>query len=703
MAEKQNELADINDPMNFLNRELSILKFHRRVLAEAKDLSIPLLERVKFVGIVGSIMDEFFMVRVGTLLQQQGDVDSDFYYENMTPRQQLIAVRKEAQSIIKETQNYFLDVLMPELKANDIHILNYKELSKSQRQRVDDYFHDAVFPILTPLAFDIGHPFPHISNLSYNLAVIIEDEKNRRHFARVKIPDSLPYFLPLKKASTGRYTKESQKLEFVWIDQVIMANVHLLFPGLTVTEVHPFHVVRNAEIELQSVDVTDLLESMEESVRRRRFGAVVRLLVKKDISDEVLNTLEENLKVDPIYVYDYDTPLILRNIMQLTQINRPDLKYKTFNPATPKALQITDDTTADSFFEAIRRRNILVHHPYDSFDPVIGYLKTASHDPSVLAIKQTLYRVGKNSPVVKTLLEAQRDYDKQVAVLVELKARFDEESNIEWAKMLEQEGVHVTYGLLSLKTHSKVALVIRREGDEIRRYLHLATGNYNHITAGLYEDLGMFTCDKEMGEDATDLFNYLTGYSRKQEYRKFLVAPVNLRQRLSALILGEIENHKKHGNGHIIFKLNSISDREIMQLLYKASQAGVRIDLIVRGICCLKPQVTGLSEHICVISVLGRFLEHSRIFYFHNNGDEKIYMGSADLMPRNLDTRVEVLFPVEDHRMIRHIHDKILSVYLQPNIKAWEMQPDGKYIERKPQSDAPLIDPQIIFMERSKR
>jgi len=702
-SQKAHSLPDlIDDPMSYINRELSMLKFQRRVLFEAKKSDNPLLERVRFLGILGSNLDEFFMVRVGGLTMGLEAQKGRFYFEDLPPEKQLQAIRKKAQDLMAEAQDYFLEVLKPQLSEARIEIYHYEELKKAQKARVDSYFSEVIFPVLTPLAFDPGHPFPYISNLSYNLAVLVEDQYGMRHFARLKVPGSLPHFLPVHKAAydPSPRAKRVQKFDFVWISEVIMANLPDLFPGMKVIEAHPFHVVRNAEIELQGLEVMDLLEVMEESVRRRRFGSVVRLLVNSDMPDYVLKILVDNLDVDPQFIYTYDNPIILRHLSQIAQIDRPDLKYRPFSPAMPESLVFEHEPNPEKFFRAIRNQDILLHHPYDSFAPVVEFLHNAAIDPDVLAIKQTLYRVGRNSPVVRALLQARRDYGKQVAVLVELKARFDEESNIEWAKLLEQEGVHVTYGLLGLKTHSKIALVVRKENEHIRRYVHLATGNYNHTTAQLYEDIGIFTTDAAIGADATDLFNYLTGYSSKEDYRKLLVAPVQLREKFRELICQEMSHQRKHGDGRLIFKMNALVDEDMIRLLYRASQAGVQIDLIVRGICCLRPGVKGLSENIRVISVLGRFLEHSRIYYFHNHGEDIILMGSADLMPRNLNQRVEVLFPVEDREMVQHIREDVLEVYLKDNIKAWRMQSDGRYEYAQPPEEGELFDVQRWFLEQ---
>jgi polyphosphate kinase len=483
--------------------------------------------------------------------------------------------------------------------------------------------------------------------------------------------------------------QDSREKYLVWLEQVIIEHLPRLFPGMQVLEAHPFRVTRDAEMEIQELEAEDLLESVERGVRERRFGSVVRLTVDLAMPEDLKKLLAENLGLEADDIYTLRSPLGTSDLIQLYALDRYDLKDPPFVPVVPPALNIADG----DIFSAIRSRDILLHHPYDSFSPVVEFLQAAARDPDVLAIKQTLYRVGRNSPVVQALLEAARG-GKQVAVLVELKARFDEESNIEWAKALESEGVHVVYGLLGLKTHSKTALVVRKEGDSIRRYVHLATGNYNPTTAQTYTDLGLFTCDEDMGADATDLFNYLTGYSAKKDYRKFLVAPINLRSSIESLIHREIVRQQQGEQAHLIFKVNSLVDKPMIRLLYKASQAGVRVDLIVRGMCCLRPGVPGLSENIRVISIVGRFLEHSRIYYFRNGGNEQIYLGSADLMPRNLDRRVEILFPVEDPKLIRQLRGQVLALCLADNVKAREMQADGTYVRVKLQEGAASVDSQ---------
>jgi polyphosphate kinase len=483
---------------------------------------------------------------------------------------------------------------------------------------------------------------------------------------------------------------------FVWLEQLIAANLPKLFPGMEVMETHPFRVTRDADNEIQELEASDLLETMEQSVRQRRFGSVVRVTVNTDMPSHIRQILIDNLEMDRNDVYGMDGPLGLSGLMQLHNIDRYDLQDPVFVPPVPHVLQV--NKYDGSIFAAIRREDILLHHPYDSFTPVVDFLRAAARDPDVLAIKQTLYRVGRNPPVVEALLEAIENR-KQVAVLMELKARFDEESNIVWAKKLEKAGVHVIYGLLGLKTHSKVALVVRKEGDGIRRYIHLGTGNYNAITALLYEDLGMFTCDPEIGADATDLFNYLTGYSNINDFRKLLVAPLNLRKRMTALIRREIEHQKAGQEGHLVFKMNALVDQPIIQELYRASQAGVKIDLLVRGICCLRPGIKGISDNIRVMSVVGRFLEHSRIFYFRNTGKEEVYLGSADLMPRNINRRVEVLFPVQDPRLIKYVHDELLQTCLSDNVKGRLMQPDGSYVRVKADGKKAPINSQEWLLE----
>jgi polyphosphate kinase len=691
------ESIDFNSPSLYLNRELSLLEFQRRVLEEAWDEANPLLERAKFLAIFGSNMDEFFMVRVSGIRKMAEARIMDVSPDGMVPPDELAAIRKLSQELMVEAQRCYQKKLLPLLDKADIHIIDYQKLNKTQKERVDTYFKDVIYPVLTPLALDPGHPFPHISNLSLNLAIVIHDKKGNEKFARLKVPDTLPRLLPIKRSSGGVRKDGSipHQHYFVWLEQVIAANLDELFPGMQVTSAHPFRIVRDADIEIQELEADDLLETMQQNIRKRRFGSVVQVAVYESMPQNIRELLVDNLEVNQNDVYVLDSPLGLSSLWQLySSVERHDLKDVPYKPRTPKALKFA--TTASDIFEAIRSGNILLHHPYDSFNPVVDFLNAAARDPQVLAIKQTLYRVGSNAPVVEALLEA-AERGKQVAVLVELKARFDEESNIGWARALEEVGVHVVYGLVGLKTHCKVTMVVRQEGEGIRRYLHLATGNYNALTSRIYEDLGFFTCDEDMGADATDLFNYLTGYSTKQEYRKLLVAPVSLRKKLQKMIQREIEHARQGRKAHLIFKANSLVDPDMIQLLYQASQAGVQVDLLVRGMCCLRPGIKGVSENIRVISIVGRYLEHSRIYYFQNDGKEEIYLGSADLMQRNLNHRVEVVFPVESKTHIRHLRDHVLETYLKDNSSARVLQADGTYVRLKPEGKD-VVDVQEKFM-----
>ncbi|MBK8781063.1 MAG: polyphosphate kinase 1 [Anaerolineales bacterium] len=673
------EPIDLASPSLYINRELSLLEFQRRVLEEAWDESNPLLERLKFLAIFGSNMDEFFMVRVSGIRKQVEAGIMDVSQDGMTPRDELAAIRKLSQELLHEAQQYLQRKILPKLDKVGVHVLEYSKLTAAQKEKADKYFKDVIYPVLTPLALDTGHPFPHISNLSLNLAIVIRDKKGNEKFARLKVPDTLPRLIPIKRSS-GAERKDGtipHHHYFVWIEQLIAANLDGLFPGMEVVSAHPFRIVRDADIEIQELEADDLLETMQQNIRKRKFGSVVQVAVYPSMPESVRDLLVDNLEVTRNDVYILHHPLGLGSLWQLySNVERHDLKDIPYKPNIPKPLRFL--SAPGDIFDAIRAENIFVHHPYDSFSPVIDFLTAAARDPNVLAIKQTVYRVGSNAPVVEALLEA-AERGKQVAVLVELKARFDEESNIGWARALEQVGVHVVYGLIGLKTHCKITMVVRKEGEGIRRYLHLATGNYNAVTSRIYEDIGIFTCDEAMGADATDLFNYLTGYSTMQDYKKLLIAPVNLRQQIEKLIKREIVHAQAGNKARIIFKMNSLVDDRMIQLLYKASQAGVQVDLLIRGMCCLRPGVKGVSENIRVISVVGRYLEHSRIYYFQNNGSDEIYLGSADLMPRNLNHRVEVVFPVESKTHIRHLRDKVLERYFKDNTRARILEPDGTY------------------------
>jgi polyphosphate kinase len=654
-----------------------------------------------FLSFVGSNVDEFFMVRVAGLKRQieKGVVESG--PDGMTPTEQLRAIRASVIRLNRAAHDCWAKELVPALGGAGLRIERFAELTEDQKAFANTYFQETIFPTLTPLAFDPGRPFPHISNLSLNLAVVLRDALGVEHFARVKIPDSLPQLVPVTvtpklKSRTKVVVKEQV---FVWIEQLVTANLGALFPGMEIVEAHPFHITRDADSDIQDLEAGDLMESVEEGVFQRRFADVVRVEINEAMPASVLEILVTNLELDRDDIYKISGPLSLVRVRGLAKFDRPDLKYPPFVQALPAALLKDDD---DDIFASIRRGDILFHHPFDSFQPIVGMLQKAAHDPNVLAIKITLYRVGRNAPVVDALLEAAEN-GKQIAVLLELKARFDEESNIGWARKLEEYGVHVVYGLLGLKVHCKAALIVRKEGDVIRRYAHLATGNYNAVTAGLYTDVGMLTCDPDIGADCSDLFNFLTGYSAKSKYRKLLVAPNSLRNRFEELLEREIEHQKAGRPAHLILKMNSLVDRKMIQLLYQASQAGVRVDLLVRGICCLRPGIPGVSENIQVTSIVGRFLEHSRIYYFLNGGDEEIYLGSADLMPRNLNRRVEVLFPVQDKALIRVLKDDILGTYMKEQAKARHMQSDGKYVRDPNAGKKNALNSQETFIARASK
>jgi polyphosphate kinase len=579
----------------------------------------------------------------------------------------------------------------PALARAGIHVMVFVDLNKEQRAAVDTYFLRNVFPVLTPLAFDGSRPFPHISNRSVNLAALVRDKKGEEHFARVKIPDTLPQLVQVRSEAEEEEVagNRTQEFVFVWLEDVIAANLQLLFPGLKIVESHPFRVNRDAEVAIKELESDDLLETIEEAMRQRRFTNAVRLQVSSSMPQKVLDILTSNMGVNPQQVYRIEHPIGFGRLAELMSLDRPDLKDKPFTPFTPPMF---GRDCQEDIFALIRREDILLHHPYESFQPVVEFLRQAAHDPQVRAIKMTLYRVGRKSPIVAALLEALEN-GKEVAALVELKARFDEESNIEWTHRLEDVGAHVVYGVPGLKVHSKIALVVRKEGDAIRRYVHLATGNYNATTARLYTDLGFLTCDEEIADDATYFFNALTGYSARQDYKKLLVAPVTLREGLETLIRREINLHESSGQGHLIFKMNALEDPSMIRLLYQASQAGVRVDLLVRGFCCLRPGVPGVSENIRVTSIVWRFLEHSRIYYFHNGGDEEAYLGSADLMRRNLSYREEIVFPIANPNLLSRLK-QILQIYWSDEAKARYLRSDGSYVRSPKMNDPDAMNAQ---------
>ena len=689
--------SDLHRPDLYINRELSWIEFNRRVLEEAQDSRHPLLERVKFLSIFETNLDEFIMIRLAGLKDQEAAHVINVSPDGLTPGQQLQAVRQRLAPLAQQVRLCWRDELMPLLEEQHIHILDYEQLDAKQRAAMRTYFEQDIFPVLTPLAVDPGHPFPHISNLSLNLAVVIADPIYGERFARVKVPPTLPRLVPVQFA-----IKRQAVTAFVWIEQVIAAHLSMLFPGFEIWESYPFRVIRDADIELKEDDAGDLIiESIEQGLRERRFGLVVDLAVNPSMPPRIRSLLLDELEITSDDLTVVDGPLGMGSVMELHRLDRPDLKDPPFAPRVPAALRKDQD-----LFAAIRQEDLLIHLPYDTFDSVVEFIRIAARDPDVLAIKQTLYRVGSNSPVVQALLEAVEN-GKQVAVLVELKARFDEENNIEWARALVNAGVHVVYGLVELhgltdlKTHAKIALVVRKEADGLRRYVHLGTGNYNATTARIYEDLSVLTCRPDFGADASAVFNLLTGYSRQSSYCKLLVAPLGLRKGMIERIEREIALHLEHGNGHLIFKMNALVDPQVIHALYRASQAGVRIDLLVRGICCLRPGVEGVSETIRVRSLVGRFLEHSRVYYFRNGGDEEMLLGSADMMQRNLDHRVETLFPIEDSVLREAILERLLKSELADTVNARELKSDGSYVRVQPAKGEPPFDCQNWFISHS--
>lgn len=670
--------TELTDPRLYINRELSWLHFNNRVLEEAQDDCHPLLERVKFLSIFSSNLDEFFMIRVSGLRRQMETGSFDLPPDGMLPSEQLAMIRKQLLPKLREQYHTWKNDLLPRLSDHNICILPYQDLKRKQKKLLRKYFKKEVYPALTPLAFDPGHPFPHISNLSMNLAIVVYDPKHGQRFARLKVPKVYSRLIAIpSEESADEFSElgiiQPNSTNFVWLEEVVKENLDLLFPGMNIEAAYPFRVTRDADPEVEEDEASDLLTAIEESVWERQFGSAIRLEVDATMPDQVRNILQTNLDIASYQIYVVEGPIGLGDLNELMDINLPDLKDPPFKPSIPPAL-----STDESIFSVIRRKNILLYHPYDSFEPVVRFIKEAARDPDVIAIKITLYRIGPDSPILAALMEA-RENGKQVAALVELKARFDEENNIIWAKSLERAGVHVVYGLVGLKTHAKVTMVIRQEHDGIQHYIHLATGNYNNLTARLYADLGYFTCDKVLGKDISVLFNGLTGYSEKENYQKLLVAPGNMRRELIARIDREIQIHQQHGKGYLAFKMNSLVDSYCIQALYRASQAGVKIDLQVRGICCLRPGIPGISENITVTSIVGRFLEHARIYYFHNGGEDEILIGSADMMPRNLDRRVEIVFPLEDPTLKTSLRDQILKTHLQDNHKAKYKNPDGTY------------------------
>lgn len=676
------------------NRELSLIEFFRRVLEEGLDETQPVLERLKFLAILSSNLDEFFMIRVSSLKEKYIDKVSP---DGMTPAEQLAEIKIRLTELINLQMKCLREEILPELKNQGIHVASYSSLTKAEQQNLDEYFKQKIYPLLTPQAVDPSHPFPYISGGSLNIGLFVKPKVKRRiekafyrfqtdeFFVRLKIPDFVPRFVEVEKDST----------KFILAEDLIRANIQTLIPEANPESCHLFRITRDGDIGLREEEAEDLLQMMEQNLRQRRFGDIVRLEVSKAMNQRMADYLAESMLITNEDIYVVDGALNVGDFMDLYKIDRPELKDSPLVVSRPPIFNGTEST-----FEIIKRGDVLLHHPFMPYSIVTDFIKEAAKDPDVLAIKMCLYRIGANSPIAPLLIEAS-ERGKQVTVLIELKARFDEENNIEWAKRFERAGIHVVYGILGLKTHCKTTLIIRRENDELKRYLHIATGNYNPETSAFYTDLGLLTLDAQSGEDATELFNFLTAYSQRENFKKLMVAPINLREKMLELIKREIEHAQNGESARIIAKMNRLADVEIIQALYEASQAGVQIDLIVRGICMLRPEVPGLSENIRVRSIVGRLLEHSRVYYFANGGNDEVYLGSSDWMPRNLDRRVEVLTPIENPTLRKYLKDEFLSAYLRDNVKARELRSDGTYEKVKLTANEESFNSQLSFQEKS--
>lgn len=693
---EQNPIS-LTDKSLYINREISLIQFNRRVLEEAANLNHPLLERVKFLSIFANNIDEFMMIRVSGLLRQIRGGVLEQPPDGMTPTEQMQEILKTLLPLQAESSRCWSQDLKPALAKEGIYIHKCRDLSPETQQYLKSYFETQVFPILTPMTFDGSHPFPFISNLSINLAVVINHPTRGQVFSRVKVPKGiLPRFIRIKNDQMVPPAKSSE-YHYVVLEDLVAANIQMLFPGMEVTNTYIFRVTRDADMEIEEDEASDLLTAIETSVEQRRIGIPSRLEVHTAMPEWIRDLLTAKLRLMPTQVYVSTSGLIgMNDLIELTDIDRPDLKDIPFKASVPACL------AKESLFSAVSQNDLLLYHPYDSFTPVVEFVRAAAHDPNVLAIKQTLYRTGKNSPIVHALMEA-REEGKPVTVLVELKARFDEENNIEWARSLERAGVHVIYGIVGLKVHAKMCMIVRREQDnKLKIYTHMGTGNYNASTARIYTDLSMFTCDPDIGADIADLFNALTGYSKKTSYRKLLVSHGTMgtmRKEIIARIDREIERQKTHGDGYLAFKLNALVDEACIVALYRASQAGVKIDLVVRGVCCLRPEVPGVSDNIRVISIVGRFLEHTRIYYFRNGGDEEVLLGSADLMPRNLSRRVEILFPVENPHLRDMIINTILKTHIKDTAQAHVLHRDGSYEKVLPAEGEAPLNSQMWMME----
>lgn len=686
---KEAEATMLEDPSLFINREMSWLRLNRRILEEAKDTSHPLLERVKFLAITGSNLDEFFMVRVAGLRKQILKGALLIPSDGMTPQQQLDAIRKEVLELLEEYERCWALELLPKMADAGISIKKMADLNEKQKNVMRKYFKDIIFPTLTPLAVDISHPFPFISNLSVNLMVIMKDKHKREKYARIKIPTRL--FSRLLRVPT----EENKKNEIcmVFMEDLIAENLDLVFPGLEIIEAHPFRITRDADIDIAFYEAPDLLTAIEDVIEERKMGKPIRLQIGKSMPEHLQELFMKNLGLPQDMVYPWDGPMGLVDLWQLLSIERPDLKDTPFLPYTPNEL-----SENGNILSAVSKRDYLFYHPYDNFNIIVNMLRQAASDPNVLAIKITLYRIDRNSPVIDALLTA-RQNGKAVTALVELKARFDEQNNINWARMMEHEGVHVVYGLVDLKVHAKICLIVRKEGEKITRYSHISSGNYNAVTSRIYGDISYLTANNEVGSDLSLLFNALTGYSQKEDYKQLIVAPKSLKKEIIRRIKREITVQKKKGSGYIGLKFNGLVDKDIIQALYRASMEGVKIELNVRGLCCLRPGMPKYSENITVNSIVGRFLEHARIYYFKNGGNEEVLIGSSDLMPRNLIKRIEVLVPVQDRRLMKAIIDYLLEPHLKDNVKSRKLLSDGSYERICPSEGEKPMNSQMWLIE----
>jgi polyphosphate kinase len=679
--------GDLRHPSLYINRELSWLAFNRRVLAQASDLSHPLLERVKFLAIAGTNLDEFFMVRVATILKKSRAGIEDTSVDGLTNSEELSLIRKHALAHANDQAACWDDHLRPLLARAGIHLLDPEQFTPEIDAWLQRYFKAQIFPVLTPLAFDPGHPFPYISNLSMNLAVRVR-HGGRTKFARVKVPGMLPRFIALPDGLAP-----TPGTSFVFLEDVIRRNLDALFPGTHIEGAYLFRIIRDTDMVIQEDEADDLLETVDRGLKQLRYGALSLLQVESDMPRRILSILIDNFEIHEDVVVRTSSRLGFGDWHQLTRLPRPALKYPGFTPATRWA---PDD--ADQVFAQIADEDVLVHHPFDSFTSVETFLRAAVADPAVVAIKMTLYRIGPNSPLIEMLIEA-AEQGKQVAVLVELKARFDERNNIAWAHRLESAGIHVVYGLVNLKVHCKLCLVVRQEGDGIRRYAHIATGNYNRSTSQFYTDIGLFTADASLLDDVSEVFNALTGYSSQHQFASLLVAPEGLRRSFHDLITREIAHAQAGRASGIAIKNNAVADPGMIRLLYQASQAGVPIRMLVRGVCCLRPGIPEVSDRIDVRSIVGRFLEHSRLYVFENGGAPEVYLGSADLMERNLDRRVEVLCPVTDPEWNAHLRTVVFDTLWSDTARAWQLQADGSYARMIRPAGSPAIDAQAALLD----